>query len=120
VNKTITLKRGATVSIRVNDPAQLLPQYEGKASGAHLLVGVRGPKLMFHLAPMRQQDSGGRDYAVVIPFDAGTNLIVTSPFFQLQNGNGLALSAASTSSVSLLVPSGNAPPTLNFSVSGHR
>jgi len=120
VNKTITLKRGATVSVRVNDPAKLLPQYEGKAGGAHLLVGVRGPKLMIHLAPVRAEDSGGRNYEVVIPFDTGTNLIVTSPFFQLRDANGMALSATGKSSVRLLVPSGKEPPKFNFTVDGHR
>jgi hypothetical protein len=34
------MKKGAAVPIRVEDPAKLLEQYEGKTPGAHLLLGV--------------------------------------------------------------------------------
>ncbi len=120
VSKTIVLKRGASILVRVNDPATLLPQYEGETRGAQVLVGVRSPKLMFQLVPVREKDSGGRNYEVVIPFDAETNLIVASPFFRLKDANGMALPAGSASSVRLLVPSGKEPPKLQFNVDGHR
>jgi hypothetical protein len=39
-NVSLVLKKGVIVPIRVDDPAQLLAQNEGKTPGAQLLLGV--------------------------------------------------------------------------------
>ena len=58
VGPTLVLKRGATVSIRVDDPSGLLTQDEGKTPGAHLLLGVRSDAGMFRLASLKAKDAG--------------------------------------------------------------
>jgi hypothetical protein len=114
------MKRGAAVSIRVDDPSGLLVQNEGKTPGAHLLLGVRSDAGIFHTASVIAQDPGGRDYSVTIPFDAKVNLVVASSFFRLADATGAPFAASGAAAVPVAVPSGQAPPTLRLAVSGHR
>jgi len=120
VSTTLVLKRGAAVSIRVDDPTGLLAQNEGKTPGAHLLLGVRSDAGIFHTASVIAQDPGGRDYSVTIPFDAKVNLVVASSFFRLADATGAPFAASGAAAVPVAVPSGQAPPTLRLAVSGHR
>jgi hypothetical protein len=115
---TIVLKKGAVVPISVNDPQQLLAQNEGITPGAHLLLGVASPSLIFHVASITAQNSSGRSYATTIPFGAAANLVVASSFFALADATGTALASAST--VPISAPSGQTPPTITLSVTGHR
>jgi hypothetical protein len=120
ISTALVLKRGAAVSIRVNDPTGLLAQHEGKTPGAHLLLGVRSDALIFHPASISTRDSGGRTYEVTVPFDAKINLTLASSFFRLTDKTGVALAATGAGNVPLTVPSGQAPPTLYMAVSGLR
>ncbi len=120
VDTTLVLKRGAAVSIRVDDPGGLLAQNEGKTRGAHLLLGVRSDALIFHPASIVAEDSGGRTYEVTIPFDAKVNVVVASSFFRLTDAAGAALAAGGSAAVPVTVPSGQVPPMLRLAVSGHR
>lgn len=115
---TIVMTRGAVVFIRVNDPGQFLPKYDGKAPGAHLLVGVRSNALGFRTASVASQDSGGTNYQVTIPFGETVNLVVASQFFSLANATGQALSSSGGNAVQLLIPSGQVPPAITFTVTG--
>jgi len=111
VNKAIILKRAAVVSIRVDDPGKLLSQNEGKVQGAHLLIGVRSDKSVFHAASVTANGSAGRSYAVKIPFDAKVDLVVASSFFRINDAAGLPLSI-NGAAATLLVPSGQTLPAL--------
>ena len=53
----IILKRGAAVSVRINDPGQLLPQNEGKTPGAGFLLEVSDsrPGSFFRLVPQPEE-----------------------------------------------------------------
>jgi hypothetical protein len=113
---TLTLKQGAVVPIRVNDPNQLLPQYEGKSPGADLLIGVVSDSGIFAPASIVSQDSGGRYQQVVIPFGAMAGLRVFSAQFQLSSG-GAPLPKATTT-IPVTVPSGQQPPTITLQVTG--
>jgi hypothetical protein len=115
---TIVMKRGAVVSIRVNDPGQLLAQNEGKVPGAHLLLGVRNDAFGFRSASVASQDSGGRNYQVTIPFGESVNLVIASPFFSLANATGQALPTTGANTMQLLTPSGQTPPAITFGVTG--
>ncbi len=120
VETTLILKRGAAVSVRVDDPGGLLAQNEGKTPGAHLLLGVRSDALIFHPASVVAQDSAGRTYQITIPFDAKVNLVLASSFFRLTDGMGAALAASGSATIPVAVPSGQTPPTLRLVVSGRR
>lgn len=99
VSTSLVLKRGAAVSIRMDDPSGLLAQNEGKTPGAHLLLGVRSDALIFHPASIIAQDTGGRNYQVTIPFDANVNIVVASSFFRLTDATGAAFAASGSAAV---------------------
>jgi hypothetical protein len=120
VSTTLVLKRGAAVSIRVDDPSGLLAQNEGKTPGAHLLLGVRSDVGIFHTGSVIAEDPAGREYSVTIPYDAKVNLVVASSFFRLTDTTAAPFAASGAASVPVAVPSGQVPPTLRLTVSGHR
>ncbi|PWT98655.1 MAG: hypothetical protein C5B51_28730 [Terriglobia bacterium] len=113
---TLTLKKGAAVPIRINDPGQLLSQYESKSPGADLLIGVASDSRVFLPALTISRDGGGRNHQIVIPFDSTVNLVVFSPQFQLSSG-GVPLPKASIK-IPITVPSGRQPPIVTLQVTG--
>jgi hypothetical protein len=114
---TLTLKKGAAVPIRINDPGGLLPQYEGKSPGADLLIGVASDSRVFLPATIVSQDGGGRNHQIVIPFNSLVNLVVFSAQFQLST-LGLPLPKVSSTKIPITAPSGGQPPTVTLQVTG--
>ncbi len=117
---TLVLKRGAAVSVRVDDPSGLLAQNEGKTPGAHLLLGVRNDVGIFRAASVIAENPAGKEYSVTIPYDAKVNLVVASSFFRLADATGVPFAVSGAAAVPVAVPSGQAPPTLRLAVSGRR
>jgi hypothetical protein len=113
----VVLLGGAVVPIRVNDPAQLLPQNEGTTPGAHLLLGFANDRAVFRPAPLISQDAAGRNYQIVIPFNHPVNLAVVSSFFQLTNATGITLPRTGAI-IPVAVPSGQQPPIITLAVTG--
>ncbi len=115
---TITLKRGAAVPVRIDDPGQLLPQNEGKKTGAGLLLSVSGPGLFFRLVPLVSQDSAGRNHQIVIPFNTQLTLVVHPSFYHVTNASNVALSQTMSTKTPLLVATGQQAPTFKFTITG--
>jgi hypothetical protein len=111
------LKKGATVPIRVDDSAQLLSQNEGKAQGAHLLIGVNNAAFGFRQATFVSQDSEGRTYQVLIPFGVAANIVIFSSYFKLGSQAGVAY-PKSFVNIPISVPVGQSPPTVEIRVTG--
>ncbi len=114
---TIVMKKGVAVPIRVDDPAGLLSQHEGKTPGAHLLIGVGNDAFVFVPASVTSQDAKGRNQQVVIPFNAPVKLVVYSSFFQLADAMGVALPKTGAAIV-LTIPTGQQPATIGLRVTG--
>jgi hypothetical protein len=106
--------KGALVSVRVNDSAQLLSANEGKTPGAHLLLGVSNDALFFRNANIVSQDASGRNYQLLIPFGRTINVSVASTLFQLADATGKVLPKSNV--VPILVPLGQQAPTLVFTM----
>lgn len=113
---TISLRKGIEVPISIIDPAQHLLANEGRTVGAHLLVGVRTSANTFRPAIFTARDVTGRAVKVVIPFDKTVTLEIASSFFKLAVNDSVLSKPGTT--VSLLVPAGEKPPTINVSVTG--
>ena len=113
---TISLTKGALVTVRVNDPLQLLPKNEGVAPGASLFLGVGGDSHFFRTAAIASQDSGGRSYQILIPFGRSVNISVTSSLFQLTDQKGGTLPPGNLFPVT--VPPGQIPATLVLNLIG--
>ena len=126
INYIDYFERGAVVPIRIDDPRQLLLQYEGKLPGASISVGFRSDGLVLHSAQTISKDVSGRSQQIVIPFDTPVKLQVTSWFFQvgdssgqsLRDSNGIPMTRPGLALVPLTVPSGQKPDTIRLLVSG--
>jgi hypothetical protein len=113
----IVLKKGVIVPVRVDDPGQWLSENERESAGAHLLLGVSNDRFVFHPAMISSQDSGGRSYGILIPFDAPAKLLVSSAFFRLSDAVGLPLRLGSTA-IPVTVPAGQNPGLIRLTVTG--
>jgi hypothetical protein len=115
---TITLKSGADVPIRIIDAGQLLAQNEGKTPGAGLFLGVSSPGFFFHTVPLATQDSNGRNYHIVVPFNTELTLVLHSSFYNVNDRNGVALTKVGSTKIPLLVTTGQQVAPLQFTISG--
>lgn len=119
-NSTLTLKRGASVQIRVDDPVGALAQYEGKSPGAHLLLGVNSDAGIFHQASVVVSRPERRQYSITIPFDTKVNLVVATSFYRLADATGTPFASNGAGVLAVTVPSGQPPPTLQLAITGRR
>ena len=114
---SIALSKGALVTVRVNDPAQLLPAHEGKSLGAHFLLGLSNDADLFRPAALVSQDAAGRTYQILAPFDRTIHIAAASGFFQLADAVGRPLPSFGTR-IPVLVSSGQPAAALLLSVAG--
>jgi hypothetical protein len=117
-NLTITLRKGVAVTIRIEDPNQLLPLHEGRTAGARLLLGVGSAGFVFRFVPVVSQDASGRDQRLVIPYDTPVNLVVRSTFFQVIDAMGAPLRRDEATLIPLAVQSGQQVAPIRFTVTG--
>jgi hypothetical protein len=113
----MVLKKGAAVSIRIDDPGQLLSQNEGRKPGAHLLLGVRNDASAICPARFLSQDTNGRNHEIVVPFNTTVNLVVQSSFFQVSNATGSPVGVAGPF-VPVFATAGQQPPSVRLVVTG--
>ncbi len=102
----VHLKRGATLSIRVDDPAKALAVAEKSGKG-HLLVGVWSANGLFHPARVTAEDAAGRTYSLEMPVGVTAKLSVTPSALRVQDTTGKALTAGAAVDVNML-PAGQA------------
>ena len=99
--RAVQLKRGATLSIRVDDPAQALAVAEKSGKG-HLLVGVWSANGLFHPARVTAEDAAGRTYSLEIPVGVTAKLSVTPSALGVQDVAGRALAGGAAVDVNML------------------
>ena len=61
------------------------------------------------------EDSAGKNQQIVVPFDRPVNLLVSSSFFRVSNGSGVALPKTGTS-MPVTAQSGQHPPSFWLTV----
>lgn len=119
VSVSLTLRRGAVLPIRLLDPSQLLARHEGKTAGAHVLMGVLSPGLIFHEIPFATADSGGRNYEITIPYEMPLEVILRSGFYRLSDSANLPLSVTVSSRVPVLAKAQQQRlPIVAFTIAG--
>ena len=104
--KGVQLKRGATLSIRVDDPAQALAVAEKTGKG-HLLLGVWSANGLFHPARVTAEDAAGRTYSLEIPVGVTAKLSVTPSALRVQDAAGKGLAGGAAVDV-IMSPAGQA------------
>jgi hypothetical protein len=118
IGVTISLQRGATLPIQIDDPGQLLERHEGKTPGARLLLGVAGPGLVFHTIPVVAKNSNGRQHQLVVPYNIELKLVIQSTYFRVTDALGVVLDRNFATRISLNVPTGQPPPLIRLAVAG--
>lgn len=119
IQVAIVLKKGAAISVRVNDPGALLDRNELPASGAHLLLGLTDDTGSWEPATITSKDSAGRTFQAVIPFDRSTTLVAASSLFKLAGYAGTTLQSSGISSTATIsATSGKVPPILTLTITG--
>lgn len=115
----LTLRRGAALTLRVNDQSGLLDGNEGVTPGAHLLLGLTNDGGAWEPALPLSKDVAGRTYRVLVPFDRSLKIVVASRLFSLADGaNVPLLPTGVTSIIPVTTTTGKTPPTVVVSVVG--
>jgi hypothetical protein len=115
----ITLRKGALIPIRLDDPAGVVTRDHGKAPGAHLMVGIGTNEALFRPAARVAEDPNGQTYQVLIPFDTPAKLVFSSEYFQIADERGTPMQARTTQ-IPISVPARSTPATVRFIATGKR
>jgi hypothetical protein len=101
----VSMKAGTKLRLRLDDPGQLLNQYEKKTPGAHVLVGVVTTTGTLLPAAITGDDGKGQDHEMLVPADTALKVVVTSGFFKLADSKGNAI-APGAAPIGITLPSG--------------
>lgn len=85
---TVTLRKGAPITIRLDDPSRAISQNQGKTPGEHLLVGVGAADRLFRLSVLVSENANGKTYQSLVPFGLSTKVVLVSSFYQLADEGG--------------------------------
>lgn len=116
---TIALRKGAAISVQIEDIDGALARHEEKTAGAHLLVGVGGDDLLFRPAPLATAGGATRLYRVLVPFDTSIKLVVGSTLFRLADESGAPIESM-TKVMPVRVATGQVLPPVRLLVTGTR
>ena len=97
---SVQLKRGAALTIRVNDAKKLLADAERTGSG-HLLVGVWTATGVFVPAHVTAEDHTGRTYALTMPVGVSAKVSITPNGMKLQDAAGKLQQAGASVAVNV-------------------
>jgi len=115
----VVLRKGAAISVQIEDVGGALARHEEKTAGAHLLIGVGGDDKLFRPAQIITNDGTSRLYRSVVPFDTPVRLVVASALFRLADERGAPIEATTTA-VPVRVASGQVLPPVRLLVTGTR
>jgi hypothetical protein len=112
----LTMKKAATVPIRLDDPQGLLA---GKkhTPGADVLIGVGNDAGMFHAVTIVSEDAKGREHSIMIPFGVPIDVVAYSKVFQLGDNAGKSF-PASGARIRVNVPPGTQASKVTITVRG--
>lgn len=99
----LQLKRGATLSIRVDDNTRALAAAEKTGKGV-LLVGVWSAVGVFHPARITSEDASGRTYSLEVPVGVTARVTVTPSSLGLQDTTGRTFAAGSGAATDVILP----------------
>ncbi len=112
-NVTLVMKKGAVVTVRIDDPGQLVSPTGTLTKGGYLLLGVTSDSSFFHTLPLLSTDSTGRNYQLVVPFDTAVKFVISSSL-RFVNASGVALAGGVSALIPVTVASGTQAPVLKF------
>jgi hypothetical protein len=114
----LRLAQGSLVNVRIQDPAGLTTQKLASGALPHLAIAVAAASGTIVPARLHFRDQAGATWQIVVPFDTGLRLSVTSAQLRLADSSGAAL--PNTGSVQTFTHSSTAPtqPSFTYTVTG--
>ena len=68
--------------------------------------------------PLVSQDASGRNYQIVVPFNTQLTLVIHPSLYQVSDSAGRALGSGVSTTIPLLIPSGQQPALIKFGITG--
>ena len=115
LQQDVTLAKGASVLVDVEDPNELLTRY-ATTPGAHLLVGATTKNLIFKPAQLQAAGSKLHTYESVVPPNMTVTIAISSATFALSNMSGTALKE--TTIIPVVASSVQEPVRISLTVTG--
>ena len=109
------MKRGAILTIRVNDPAHILPIAEDTISSPHFVIGVQANSGAFFTAETTAKDTAGRTLTITIPNATPMRLLANSRVVRLLDQSGRVLTNVN-GSIQLPLASANIAQPITLTV----
>jgi hypothetical protein len=110
---TVPARHGVTFKVRVNDPVKQLSVAVGRTSGNQLAIMLTAPSGLVQDIPIVREDAGGRDHALVIPYDETHKLTIRSTSFVLKDDKGRDVSTLAPADVKVSRGSVAGPMVIN-------
>ena len=117
-NKDVTVQRGTTLKLRVNDPSgALAPKVPSKTPAASLLAGLWSETGRFYPMNITTSDATGSTYQLTVPFDSDMRLTLNgSPLLvSVQKGAQVDASKAGAA-FAVRIPKGTTPGVITADV----
>jgi hypothetical protein len=111
----IALAKATTVTIRINDPHQLVQSTATLAP--QFALGIVGYGRKFHPAQQVSSDSGGRTFQVDVPAGRSLDVWFQSPRYRVTNSSGTPLNSAGAA-IPFVTAAGGLGPTITITVTG--
>ena len=112
----VLLKKGASVTVRINDPSAVVAAYEKQRTGNHFTLAIGGARGIV-LSPPAVPDSLGRSYKLLVPFNTPMKIYVHSQIFSLTDPIGTAMGPYARA-IPVNIPVASPPQTIAVQVTG--
>src|SRR5260221_5034101 len=108
----ITLQKGNTIPMRLDDPEHLLPTPNKPRAGVFVQPGVRTTKGVFVAATRVNSDVNGHDFEIVVPSEVSLKFVVDASGVKVIDERGFPVPKGG--SLQVVAHEGQSVKTLNF------
>ena len=84
----LSLTRGVTLTIRVEDPGKHLDKSQGKNKDADFDIGFLTPQKAYRAARLRSKKDDEQVYEIQLPAGVAHQMLASSKFFDLEDDRG--------------------------------
>lgn len=117
-NKDITVQRGVTLKLRVNDPGgNLTPKVPSKTQPPSILAGLWSETRRFYPMRIAASDAGGSTYQLTVPYESDMKLTVNGSALLVSLQKGAQADASKLgAAVAVRIPRGTTPGVITADI----
>jgi hypothetical protein len=116
----LTLKVGSILTVRIQDPGQLLSEKIKNGNDPDLVLGVFDQHGLFYPAHQADKDAAGTDYQLTIPLSTLVTFSIASQSLKLADSNGVQLPNSSNQQGVLRATGDSTSTNLVYTITGPR